>query len=130
MILRREIHEKDESSTKGNLRLLGKFKFRTARRRFHPDKDENCSCGEGYQTREHILRDCEHHNKHCIHLLRVSRDIFLPTILGTVEGITALTTYLEQSGAFTILGRPVSQRETPQFDDEPDSPESDDKTSY
>jgi len=93
------------------------------RRRFHPDKDENCACGKGYQTREHILRDCEYHNKHRIHLLRVSRDIFLPTILGTVEGITALTTYLEQSGAFTTLGRPVFGRETPQFDDEPDSPE-------
>ena len=61
-------------------------------------------------------------------LLRISRDIFLPTILGTVEGIKALTTYLEQSGAFTIHGRPVSERETPQFDDELDPPESDDET--
>jgi len=47
-----------------------------------------------------------------------------------VESITALTTYLEQRGAFTILGRPVSEREIPQFDDEPDSPESDDETGY
>ena len=100
----------------------------STRTRFHPDKDEDCPCGEAYQTREHILRDCKHHNKHRIHLLRISRDIFLPTILGTVEGIKALTTYLEQSGAFTILGRPVSERETPQFDDELDPPESDDET--
>jgi len=77
---------------------------------------------------EHILCDCKHHNKHHIHLLRISQDIFLPTILSTVEGIKALTTYLEQSGTSTILGHPVSKHETPQFDDELNPPESDDET--
>jgi len=52
--------------------------------------------------------------------------LFIPIILGTVEGIKALTTHLEQSSAFTILGRSASERETPQFEDEPDS--SDDET--
>ncbi len=96
------------------------------RRRFFPEKDEDCPCGEEYQTREHILIHCPKFNEHRIHLHKISRDIFLPTILGTEEGIQALTTFLQQSGAFTILGRPPHKRETPIFDDEPEVEESDD----
>jgi len=97
------------------------------RRRFFPEKDEDCPCGEPFQTREHILRVCPLHNEHRTHLFKISRDIYLPTILGTEEGIKALTTYIQQSGAFTMHSSPLSERETPQFEDEPDVTESDDE---
>lgn len=50
---------------------------------------------------------------HRIHLQKVSQDISLPTILGTLEGIQALTT--------GQLGRPLDKRDTlPLFDNEPE----------
>ncbi|KAF8954033.1 hypothetical protein BDZ97DRAFT_1639530, partial [Flammula alnicola] len=70
------------------------------RRRFFPDKDEDCPCGEEYQTREHILIHSPKFAAHRQHLHKISRDIFLPTILGTEEGIQALSIYLKESGAF------------------------------
>ncbi|KDR67585.1 hypothetical protein GALMADRAFT_79687, partial [Galerina marginata CBS 339.88] len=60
------------------------------------------------------------------YLHKLSRDVFLPTILGTEEGIQALTTFLQESGAFTMLGRPLDDRVPPNFDDEPEVPEADD----
>ena len=94
------------------------------RRRFFPEKDKACPCGLEFQTRarEHILIDCTLYDKHRIHLQKISRDVFLPTILGTEEGIKALTIYLQQSGAFTMLSRPAPEYKIPTSDDEPDAP--------
>ncbi|KDR78133.1 hypothetical protein GALMADRAFT_138268 [Galerina marginata CBS 339.88] len=96
------------------------------RRRFFPDKVQDCPCGEEYQSREHILAHCTKFDIHRNHLHKISRDVFLPTILGTEEGIQALTTFLQESGAFTMLGRPLDERAPPDFDTEPEVPETDD----
>ncbi|KAJ6527368.1 hypothetical protein B0H10DRAFT_2155546 [Mycena sp. CBHHK59/15] len=95
--------------------------------RFVPSENVNCPCGEAHQTREHILRVCPRYEDHR-HLLRdVSRDISLPEILGTKDGIAALAKFLEESGAFTKTGAPHRQLELPSFDNEPDPVESDDE---
>ena len=70
-------------------------------RRFVPTESTRCQCGEGLQTREHVLRECPLFNEHRPYLRKVSEDISLPEILGTRDGISALTTFLEKSGAFT-----------------------------
>ncbi|KAJ7833953.1 hypothetical protein B0H14DRAFT_2364015, partial [Mycena olivaceomarginata] len=67
-----------------------------------------------YEDQRHILED-------------VSRDISLPEILGTKDGIAALAKFLEESGAFTKSGLPRRQLELPSFDDEPDPVETDDE---
>ncbi|KAF7330237.1 RnaseH domain transposon factor [Mycena venus] len=96
--------------------------------RFVPSENVNCPCGEEFQTREHILRVCPRYEDQR-HILRsVSRDISLPEILGTKDGITALAKFLEESGAFTKTGTPRRPQELPLFDDEPDPGESDDES--
>ncbi|KAF7350488.1 RnaseH domain transposon factor [Mycena venus] len=96
--------------------------------RFVPSENVNCPCGEELQTREHILRTCPRYEDHR-HLLRsVSRDISLPEILGTKDGIAALAKFLEESGAFTKTGTPRRPQETPSFEDEPDPVDSDDES--
>ncbi len=60
-------------------------------------------CGEHMQTREHIIRDCPRYNGYREGLCKVSRDIHLPDILGTKEGIETLALFLEKSGAFGCI---------------------------
>lgn len=103
----------------------GEFRWR-----FFPDKDQDCPCGEEFQSREHILIHCPKHDTHRYILHKISRDLFLPTILGTEEGIQALTNFLQKSGAFSMLGRPLDAREPPNFDDEPEAPEIDDDPEF
>ncbi|KAK0485344.1 hypothetical protein EDD18DRAFT_1053228, partial [Armillaria luteobubalina] len=69
--------------------------------RFVPQEDIQCPCGEHLQSREHIIRDCPRYDGHRESLHKVSRDIYLPDILGTNEGIDALASFLEKSGTFT-----------------------------
>ncbi|KAK0464628.1 uncharacterized protein EV420DRAFT_1517295 [Desarmillaria tabescens] len=42
------------------------------------------------ETRDHIIRECPRYNGHRDGLRKVSRDLYLPDILGTKEGIEAL----------------------------------------
>ncbi|KAK0216728.1 hypothetical protein EDD85DRAFT_781859, partial [Armillaria nabsnona] len=49
----------------------------------------------------HLIRDCPCYNGYHEGLCKVSRDIYLPDILGMKEGIEALALFLEKSGAFT-----------------------------
>ncbi|KAK0488316.1 hypothetical protein EDD18DRAFT_1081505, partial [Armillaria luteobubalina] len=74
--------------------------------RFIPQEAIQCPCGEPTQFHEHITRDCPHHNGHREGLHKVSRDIYLPDILGMTEGIGALASFLEKSGASTKSGNP------------------------
>ncbi|KAJ6546137.1 hypothetical protein B0H10DRAFT_2131789 [Mycena sp. CBHHK59/15] len=67
-----------------------------------------------YEDHRHLLKD-------------VSRDISLPEILGTKDGIAALAKFLEESGAFTKTGTPHRPLEIPLCDNEPDPLESDDE---
>jgi ribonuclease HI len=63
-------------------------------RRFLPQEDPSCPCGEEFQSREHIIVHCTLHEHSRKKLRKVSRDVWLPTILGIKKGITALTTFL------------------------------------
>ncbi|KAJ7212181.1 hypothetical protein GGX14DRAFT_361970 [Mycena pura] len=93
--------------------------------RFVPLEKVDCPCGEAFQTREHLLRDCPQYEEHRHILQSVSRDNSLPAILGTRDSITALAKFLKESGAFTKNGMPRHHIELPTFNDEPDPAESD-----
>jgi hypothetical protein len=54
---------------------------------------------------------------------KVSRDIWLPTILGTKTGIIALTDFLQKTTAFTRNGQHHKTPPLPLFYDEPEDAE-------
>ncbi|KAJ7471919.1 hypothetical protein FB451DRAFT_1251417 [Mycena latifolia] len=85
---------------------------------FVPSEDIDCPCGEAFQTREHLLRECTLYENQRHILEKVSRDVSLPEILGTKEGITALAEFLDKSGAFTKTGEPRCQPSLPTYEDE------------
>jgi hypothetical protein len=60
-------------------------------------------------------------------LIRLSRDIFLSEILGTEEGIKALSTFLKDTNAFKATGRQTMPKETPRFEEQPEPPSTDDE---
>ncbi|KAJ6572773.1 hypothetical protein DFH09DRAFT_916441 [Mycena vulgaris] len=97
--------------------------------KFVPFENVDCSCGEVFQTREHLLRECPLYEDQRHILEKVSRNISLPEILGTKEGIDALAKFLDKSGASTKTGEPRCQPILPTFEDEPD-PEDSDENSY
>lgn len=93
------------------------------RQTFLPNVEEPITCpcdNETLQTREHILCECTKYNQHRDILREASPTIALPTILGTKEGIQALTEFLKKSGAFTQTGDPKQPPKPPQFEDEPE----------
>jgi ribonuclease HI len=90
------------------------------RRRFFPDEDFSCPCGEEVQTREHIVTRCPLYNNKRSNLRKISRDLWLPVILGTKKGIAALTVFLQESTAFTRDGQQPKKPPIPTFENEPD----------
>ncbi|KAK0460197.1 uncharacterized protein EV420DRAFT_1535614 [Desarmillaria tabescens] len=70
------------------------------------------------QTRDHIIHECPRYNGHRDGLCKVSRDVYLPDILGMKRGIEALAVFLEKSGAFTKTGTPKRPPMRPTLDDE------------
>ncbi|KAF5313927.1 hypothetical protein D9619_013086 [Psilocybe cf. subviscida] len=77
------------------------------RRRFFPSEPFRCPCdNQTIETREHIITTCPRYEEHRHILRKVSQSIALSEILGTQEGIDALATFLEQSGAFSRDGKP------------------------
>ncbi|KAJ7774347.1 hypothetical protein DFH07DRAFT_693119, partial [Mycena maculata] len=54
---------------------------------FVPSEDVDCPCGEVFQTREHVLRECPLYEDQRHILKEVSKDVSLPEILGTKKGI-------------------------------------------
>ncbi|KAJ7016215.1 hypothetical protein C8F04DRAFT_982495 [Mycena alexandri] len=93
---------------------------------FVPSEGIDCPCGEQFQTREHLLRECPQYEDQRHVLEAVSRDISLPEILGTKKGIAALAEFLESSGAFTKTGKPRQPPKLPSVEDEPELEDSDD----
>lgn len=69
-------------------------------RRFVPHKDPSCPCGEDVQTRKHIIQDCPLFDEGRFLLCDVSPSLSLTDLLGTTEGIVALTRYIRRTGAF------------------------------
>ncbi|KAF9441851.1 hypothetical protein P691DRAFT_628680, partial [Macrolepiota fuliginosa MF-IS2] len=69
-----------------------------------PSERISCPCGENLQTCKHILCSCPTYKKHHQILRDTSDTLYLPDILGTKAGISALAEFLEKSGAFTKSG--------------------------
>ncbi|PPQ89284.1 hypothetical protein CVT25_000876 [Psilocybe cyanescens] len=98
-------------------------------RRFNLRGETRCPCGEGeIETREHILCHCPWFTEARANLLKFSKYLFLPEILGTEPGIKALANFLNASSAFTRTGTKPLPTPTPLFDDEP-VPDSEDDES-
>ncbi|KAJ7708468.1 hypothetical protein B0H14DRAFT_3642837 [Mycena olivaceomarginata] len=69
---------------------------------------------EDYEGLRHTLR-------------KASRDLSLPEILGTPEGVEDLAEFLEKSGAFTKNGKKHREVDLPTYDDKPDPEMSEDE---
>ncbi|PBK87302.1 hypothetical protein ARMGADRAFT_939233, partial [Armillaria gallica] len=83
---------------------------------FVPSENVDCPCGDAFQTREHIIRECPLYETRREELRKASRSLYLPDILlGTKEGIEALSQLIEDSGAFTRSGEPRVLRVAPEF---------------
>jgi len=63
-----------------------------------------CPCGETTQTREHIIQSCPTYEEYRTILRQASQTLYLPDLLGTKDGIQAMASFLEKSGAFTKNG--------------------------
>jgi len=94
-------------------------------KQFFPEKSIACKCGENLQTHEHILRLCTHYTNHWGSLQDKNREIALPELLGTPKGITALTKFLKDSGAFIFTGEKHMPKDAPTFEAEPEPPDID-----
>ena len=65
-----------------------------------------------------ILTDtCPQYENHCQILCNVSNSIYMPDIFGTKQGITALSKFLERSGAFTKNGIGLPRWKPPTIED-------------
>ena len=78
----------------------------------------NCSCGGPLETREYILCECPRYDVFRHRLTKASPQLFLPTLLGTQAGISALSEFLAVSGALSRTGQPAIPPKPPDFDDE------------
>ncbi|KAG6805073.1 hypothetical protein H0H92_004994, partial [Tricholoma furcatifolium] len=79
--------------------------------KFVPTESTACPCGERFQTREHILTECELYEEHREILREVDNDLDIGLLLGTEDGIKALLVakFLALSGAFTKTGIPTDR---------------------
>ena len=85
-----------------------------------PDPN-SCPCdNEIIETRNHILRDCPRYNRHRKILVKASRALSLSVLLGTKEGIEALSEFLIKSGAFSRTGTPHTNPTAPLIENEPE----------
>jgi len=78
-----------------------------------------CLCGETTQTREHIIQSCPTYEEHCTILCQASQTLYLPDLLGTKDGIQAMASFLEKSGAFTKNGHSSPTPLPPHITDRP-----------
>ena len=89
---------------------------------FFPGVDVACICGENLQTHEHIIRSCTHYTNHQESLQDKNWEIALPELLGTPNGIAALSTFLQSSRVFTFTGEKFMPRNALSFEAEPEPP--------
>ncbi|KAG7447207.1 uncharacterized protein BT62DRAFT_1004783 [Guyanagaster necrorhizus] len=68
--------------------------------------------------RRFILHECPLYEEQRGTLRNVSRTMYLPDILGTKEGITALSQFMETTGAFTRTGQLRNERLAPEPEEE------------
>lgn len=73
--------------------------------RFVPTEDVACPCGTHLQTRKHILLECpRYEDARNATLLHISVSPTVNDILGTQDGIRALSRFIAKTGAFTKTG--------------------------
>ena len=92
------------------------------RQSFIPLSPEPTSCpcnNDLLETRTHIIVDCPRYNYHRGILTKASRSLYLPILLGSKEGISALAEFIVKSGAFSRTGRTSTPHSPPCFDNEP-----------
>ncbi len=86
-------------------------------RRFVPTEAVDCSCGDPIETRLHILQECPLYEE-WQHLLNNDENQFsLAEILGTDDGATRVTSFLEASGAYEKKPRNETVVEQDEYDD-------------
>ncbi|PBL04348.1 hypothetical protein ARMGADRAFT_910341, partial [Armillaria gallica] len=73
-----------------------------------PSESVNCPCGEACQ-----IRECPLHDDQREQFRKASRTLYLPDIPSTMEGIEALSQFIEVSGAFTRSGEQRVSRTAP-----------------
>ncbi|KAG5722051.1 hypothetical protein E4T56_gene6338 [Termitomyces sp. T112] len=91
--------------------------------RFVPHEKTGCICGERYQTREHVIKTCPQYEGHRYILRKADEHLELGRLLGTKEGLEAMTKFLEKTGAFTKTGTKRKQKETPTEEDDENNEE-------
>jgi hypothetical protein len=62
---------------------------------------EGCPCGAALQTHSHIIAECPRYAPFRTSIREFKLGENVKQILGSVEGIAALTCFLQESGAFT-----------------------------
>lgn len=72
--------------------------------RFVPTEPVGCPCGIALQTRQHILLHCPRYDAHRYLLRHDHRLMTVADIVGTREGIAALSKFIVATGAFTKTG--------------------------
>ena len=81
-------------------------------KRFVPSIPLECPCGAAFpQTITHTLFTCTLHETARHHLFSHSNPISTPVLLGTTAGLTALTSFLRHTNAFS----PHNNNHTPPF---------------
>ena len=87
--------------------------------RFVPSANPACPCGETTQTREHIIQSCPTYEEYRTILHQASQTLYLPDLLGAKDGIQAMASFLEKSGAFTKNGHSPPAPSPPHITDRP-----------
>ena len=112
-----ELQQKRELYGRLNQCRIGHGYFGEYYKKFVHSEDIDCPCGEHVQTREHILQECPKYETHRHYLRDAAPDVALSEVLGTREGIKALTKFLSKTGAFSKSGRTRPPPEPPDIDD-------------
>ena len=81
----------------------------------------SCPCDNDItETRTHILRDCPRYARHRKILMKTSKTLSLPVLLGSKAGIAALSEFLVKSGAFSRTGTILNVPSPPLIENEPE----------
>ena len=87
--------------------------------RFVPSQSTACPCGEApIQTREHVIVECSLFEEQRHYLRAASRALSIPHILGTADGLQALSKFIINSRAFAKAT--TEPHQTPEPQDEHD----------
>ncbi|KNZ82139.1 RNA-directed DNA polymerase from mobile element jockey [Termitomyces sp. J132] len=94
--------------------------------KFLPNENIGCTCSERYQTREHVIQNCLEYEEQREILREANEQMELGTLLGTKDGLEAMTKFLGKTGAFTKMGhlRPILNELTAEDEDNDEEEES------